>query len=114
MPKRKEEVEVLVKLAEYRPEKTEQGIDTRKLVEKAILKLALGYQKEEIIFKDGVEEKRVCKEVGPSFTALKFWLETHASDEWGNHENTAKALIEATLAQMTRKELQSLLLATNE
>ncbi len=102
---------------EHRSEKanvSNKDSSSKELVERAVLKLALGYQKEEIVWKDGVEEKRVCKEVGPNFTALKFWLETHAPEKWNTNENMAKDLIEATLAKMTQKELKDLLLAQDE
>src|SRR5690606_32983230 len=42
-------------------------------VENALLKAALGYTFEEVTKENGIETKRVLKEVQPNTTALIFW-----------------------------------------
>lgn len=51
-------------------------------VENALLKRALGYQYDEVTFENGVEIKRVRKEVHPDTTAQIFWLKNRKSADW--------------------------------
>ena len=51
-------------------------------VENALLKRALGYTYYETTYEDGVETKRVTKEVAPDTTAQIFWLKNRKPAEW--------------------------------
>lgn len=51
-------------------------------VENALLKRALGYAYDETTYEDGVETKRVTKEVAPDTTAQIFWLKNRKPSEW--------------------------------
>lgn len=51
-------------------------------VENALLKRALGYKYDEVTFENGIEVKRVTKEVQPDTTAQIFWLKNRKSDKW--------------------------------
>lgn len=51
-------------------------------VENALLKRALGYAYDETTYEDGVETKRVTKEVAPDTTAQIFWLKNRKPVEW--------------------------------
>lgn len=51
-------------------------------VENALFKRALGYKYEEITYEDGVETKRVTKEVVPDTTAQIYWLKNRKPDKW--------------------------------
>lgn len=51
-------------------------------VENALLKRALGYTYDETTYEDGVETKRVTKEVAPDTTAQIFWLKNRKPTEW--------------------------------
>ena len=51
-------------------------------VENALLKRALGYTYDETTYEDGVETKRVMKEVAPDTTAQIFWLKNRKPAEW--------------------------------
>lgn len=51
-------------------------------VENALLKRALGYAYDETTYEDGVETKRVTKEVVPDTTAQIFWLKNRKPAEW--------------------------------
>ena len=51
-------------------------------VENALLKRALGYKYDEITYEDGVETKRVTKEVAPDTTAQIFWLKNRMPEDW--------------------------------
>lgn len=51
-------------------------------VENALLKRALGYTYDETTYEDGVETKRVTKEVAPDTTAQIFWLKNRKPVEW--------------------------------
>ena len=51
-------------------------------VENALLKRALGYAYDETTYEDGVETKRVIKEVAPDTTAQIFWLKNRKPAEW--------------------------------
>jgi transposase-like protein len=56
-------------------------------VENALLKRALGYEYDEIIYEDGVEVKRVRKQVQPDTTALIFWLKNRKPEMWRDKQN---------------------------
>ena len=51
-------------------------------VENALLKRALGYPYDETTYEDGIETKRVKKEVAPDTTAQIFWLKNRKPTEW--------------------------------
>ena len=51
-------------------------------VENALLKRALGYAYDETTYENGVETKRVTKEVAPDTTAQIFWLKNRKPAEW--------------------------------
>ncbi|MGN0501682.1 MAG: helix-turn-helix domain-containing protein [Ruminococcus sp.] len=51
-------------------------------VENALLKRALGYRYDEVTLEDGIETKRVTKEVVPDTTAQIFWLKNRRPDKW--------------------------------
>ncbi len=51
-------------------------------VENALLKRALGYRYDEVTIEDGVETKRVTKEVIPDTTAQIFWLKNRKPEDW--------------------------------
>lgn len=51
-------------------------------VENALLKRAMGYKSEEIIYKNGTEFQRVVKDVPPDTTAQIFWLKNRRPDKW--------------------------------
>lgn len=52
------------------------------IVENALYKRALGYQYEEVTYENGVETKRVVKEVQPDTTAQIFWLKNRRPQQW--------------------------------
>ena len=56
-------------------------------VENALLKRALGYTYDEVTIEDGVETKRVTKEVVPDTTAQIFWLKNRKPAEWRDKQN---------------------------
>ena len=56
-------------------------------VENALLRRALGYTYAEITYEDGVETKRVIKEVVPDTTAQIFWLKNRKPDKWRDKQN---------------------------
>lgn len=56
-------------------------------VENALLKRALGYTYDEVTTEDGVETKRVTKEVMPDTTAQIFWLKNRRPDLWRDKQN---------------------------
>lgn len=51
-------------------------------VENALLKRALGYNYDEITYENGVETKRVTKQVAPDTTAQIFWLKNRKKAQW--------------------------------
>ena len=53
-------------------------------VENALLKRALGYEYTEVTEENGVETKKVTKEVKPDTTAQIFWLKNRKPKEWRN------------------------------
>lgn len=56
-------------------------------VENALFKRALGYQYDEITSEDGIETKRVTKEVVPDTTAQIFWLKNRKPEAWRDKQN---------------------------
>lgn len=52
------------------------------IVENALLKRALGYSYTETTYENGVETKRVVKEVQPDTTAQIFWLKNRKPQQW--------------------------------
>lgn len=51
-------------------------------VENALLKRALGYNYDEITYENGIETKRVTKQVAPDTTAQIFWLKNRRKMQW--------------------------------
>ena len=60
-------------------------------VENALLKRALGYNYEEITYENGVETKRVTKQVAPDTTAQIFWLKNRKKHDWRDKVEVEKA-----------------------
>ena len=56
-------------------------------VENALLKRALGYRYDEVTMENGIETKRVTKEVVPDTTAQIFWLKNRMRDVWADRQN---------------------------
>jgi transposase-like protein len=56
-------------------------------VENALLKKALGYRYDEVVYEDGKEVRRITKEVQPDTTALIFWLKNRKPAEWRDKQN---------------------------
>jgi transposase-like protein len=56
-------------------------------VENALLKRALGYTYEEVTFEEGIETRRVVKEVQPDTTAQIFWLKNRKPSEWRDKQS---------------------------
>ena len=56
-------------------------------VENALLKRALGYRYDEVTLENGVETKRVTKEVAPDVTAQIFWLKNRKREAWADRQN---------------------------
>ena len=56
-------------------------------VENALLKRALGYRYDEITIENGIETKRVTKEVIPDTTAQIFWLKNRRPDKWRDKQD---------------------------
>ena len=59
-------------------------------VENALLKRALGYTYDEVTFEDGVEVKRVRKQVVPDTTAQIFWLKNRKPEDWRDKREIIK------------------------
>ena len=57
-------------------------------VENALLKRALGYKYDEVTYENGVETKRVTKEVQPDTTAQIFWLKNRKPNNWKDKVET--------------------------
>lgn len=57
-------------------------------VENALLKRALGYKYDEVTYENGVETKRVTKEVQPDTTAQIFWLKNRKPKNWKDKQNS--------------------------
>ncbi|MDY7044418.1 helix-turn-helix domain-containing protein [Virgibacillus sp. M23] len=56
-------------------------------VENALLKRALGYKYDEVTYEEGVEVKRVTKEVQPDTTAQIFWLKNRKPTTWRDKQD---------------------------
>ena len=56
-------------------------------VENALLKRALGYNYDEVTMENGIETKRVTKEVIPDTTAQIFWLKNRRPDKWRDKQD---------------------------
>lgn len=56
-------------------------------VENALFKRALGYKYDEVTYEDGVETKRVTKEVVPDTTAQIFWLKNRKPEVWRDKQS---------------------------
>ena len=56
-------------------------------VENALLKRALGYRYDEITIENGIETKRVTKEVVPDTTAQIFWLKNRKRESWTDKQS---------------------------
>ena len=57
-------------------------------VENALLKRALGYKYDEVTYENGIETKRVTKEVQPDTTAQIFWLKNRKPNNWKDRVET--------------------------
>lgn len=55
-------------------------------VENALLKRALGYNYDEVHYEEGIEKKRITKEVQPDTTAQIFWLKNRKKDVWKDNK----------------------------
>lgn len=84
-------------------------------VENALLKRALGYRYDEVTYEDGVETKRVTKEVQPDVTAQIFWLKNRKPNEWRDKQNiehsgetTTRIKNESDLSKLSVEELKEL------
>lgn len=56
-------------------------------VENALLKRALGYEYEEVTIEQGMETKRVRKQLVPDTTAQIFWLKNRKPVEWRDKQD---------------------------
>lgn len=80
-------------------------------VENALLKRALGYTYEEIIYENGVETKRIVKEVLPDTTAQIFWLKNRRPHAWRDKqdiEHSGSMTNKIDMSQLTVEELRAL------
>lgn len=57
------------------------------IVENALYKRALGYNYTEVTYENGVETKRVVKEVVPDTTAQIFWLKNRNPKAWRDKQD---------------------------
>ena len=78
-------------------------------VENALFKRAIGYKYEEITKEDGVETKRVTKEVVPDTTAQIFWLKNRKPHEWRDKQDIG---LNITNRDEAVKELEGLFKCT--
>ena len=58
-----------------------------RMVENALFKRAIGYRYDEVTYEDGVEVKRVTKEVVPDVGAQAFWLKNRKPEAWRDKQN---------------------------
>lgn len=56
-------------------------------VENSLLKRAMGYRYDEIHYENGVEVKRITKEVQPDTTAAIFWLKNRKPGQWRDKQD---------------------------
>jgi IS30 family transposase len=83
------------------------------IVENALYKRALGYQYEEVTYENGMETKRVVKEVQPDTTAQIFWLKNRKPKEWRDkqdieHSGGVVQTVNHNLKKLSAKELADL------
>lgn len=81
-------------------------------VENALLKRALGYQYDEITLENGVETKRITKEVVPDTTAQIFWLKNRKPDQWRDKKDLNLAggvAVDNPYESLTTDELKKLI-----
>jgi hypothetical protein len=79
-------------------------------VENALLKRALGYKYDEIIYEDGIETKRVTKEVQPDTTAQIFWLKNRKPEVWRDKQQIEHSgTINNPYEKLTTDELKKLI-----
>lgn len=74
-------------------------------VENALLKRALGYEYEEVTYKNDKEIKRVRKQVIPDVTAQIFWLKNRKPEQWKNDPH--KVELDKEALELRKKELES-------
>ena len=80
-------------------------------VEQETYRRAIGYEYEEITFKDGVEVKRVKKHMPADVTAAIFWLKNRQPEKWNDRrqiQNNGTMEIIGALAGLSEGELRSL------
>ncbi len=78
-------------------------------VENALLKRALGYRYDEVTLENGVETKRVTKEVAPDVTAQIFWLKNRKPEAWRDKQNLeVSGAVNNPFAELTTEELKKL------
>lgn len=78
-------------------------------VENALFKRALGYKYDEVTYEEGLETKRVTKEVQPDVTAQIFWLKNRKPVEWRDKqeiEHSGKMQHEVALEGLSDDELR--------
>lgn len=79
-------------------------------VENALLKRALGYTYDEVTIEDGVETKRVTKEVIPDTTAQIFWLKNRKPEQWRDKKDVAvEGEVNNPFSGLTTEELKKLI-----
>jgi hypothetical protein len=76
-------------------------------VENALLKRAMGYMYDEVTFENGLETKRVTKQVAPDTTAQIFWLKNRKPAEWRDkqvteHEGSMSISIEGDVKEWAK------------
>lgn len=80
-------------------------------VENALLKRALGYNYAEVTYENGIETKRVVKEVTPDTTAQIFWLKNRRPAAWRDKqdiEHSGTMTNKIDMSQLTVEELRRL------
>lgn len=81
-------------------------------VENALYKRAVGYTYDEITYENGVETRRVTKQVAPDTTAGIFWLKNRRPDRWRDVkqiDHDGKVEITNPLNSLTDDELRKLI-----
>lgn len=73
-------------------------------VENALLKVALGYSYDEVIYENGIEVKRITKTVKPDINAQRFWLINRKPELWTSDPNKLK--IDKEILKLRQKELE--------
>lgn len=91
-------------------------------VENALLKRAMGYEYDEIVYENGKEVRRVRKQVLPDTTAQIFWLKNRKPVEWRDKHEIDQNIankdgkpfeIRDTLSQLSVEELRKLASLSN-